>query len=935
MYSKIPLWYVVDDGFVLLNGSFVFAFDVFFPSIEGIEERDVVDDIERFVVFLKSLLRDRSVYVSFLFETTYDKEFIFEKYKQIHASHFLMRKISEYKVDALRNRLIRKAKMIISIPLYKNVIEFRKMMKSSPGAVNRQFRSVIEFSEVIQKEVISFFESYYQVLPIRLSGQQMWNHLFYMINAKESENHINNKVDFSILTKKNPDMSFREMLFLGDFFDDESKDYLTYMNKYITTVSMDLLPESISAVAGCNFLSKINFPCRYCVSIELPNQVEAKTALSKARRSANIFILNKSGSPEVEWNKSKVSSIDDLLKDESSIIVKVSCSFTIEGSTEAELSERVFNAINSFMSEMKTASCYINKRKKARALISSLGYFADYSYNYQWTTLHSAMSLVPIRGMFLGTVDTPVVLFSNRHNSITAINPLSKKQSKWSFVVIGPTGSGKSFTTNYLLLSVLSFNPSVVIFDLAPMSSYKTLAYICDGEYIEAKPSATRKNQVKNPLDFRLGFDTVPGFKYIFFDRFFSYILSDENSPLYKEDHELLRRAIQRTYDRLLIESPKLIPEVETLAKYKKYGTWVNLRDAMLELALQNKDNPDLRDKYVEVADFAHKQAMPTLFDLASTFAFDDAVNSTSIEKEIAQKLRKRLTLYTDEVCKGLFAGTTNFRSTKDFTVVNLGFLKDNPNLLIPTFFSYREHFWEKMAVYLDEIPEIMKQIYGEEYFLAQQQKYKLMLIDEYHNFNVCREIILLTDKDFRQSRTYGIVCGIITQSLKDIIYESESERFSIFESASNKFLLRHTTPQNPQRVVVDYVAQKTGMNSKETELFASLSMSPGKYSEIYYMGEDVGKGVLKYEPLPIELWISTTHKDERYLRDMLIEKVIDQGVSRNQAVSIVVSTLADLYPKGTVGITEEERDRIFYRVYAELIEKIKELKQESTYANA
>ncbi len=918
MYSKIPLWYVSNEGLILLNGSFVFAYEVFFPSLEGVEDKNIQDDVERLSVFLKSLVKNKSVYVSLLFETTKDKSFILERYKKIHAKHFLMSKISNYRIESLKDRLIRRTKFIVCIPMYNSAVEFQKVLKSSPNAIKKNLEDIIAFSDVLDKEIKNFFSSNYQTTPVRLTGQQMWQHLFSMINPDYQP------PDILIRSYDDIHKSYREQLFLGDFIDEEGVDYLRYRDRYIISISMDLLPESISPIAGSLFLSKIPFPCRYCVTIELPNQVDAKNKLSKTRKSTNIFVFTRSGSPEVEWNRSKVNDIDELFKQDKSFIVRVSASICVEGKTEMEAEEKSFNVINTFLSELRTSSCYINNLKKVQTYISTLGYFPNYAYNSQWTEIHPAVSFAAIRGMFLGTVEQPVILFSNRENSITCINPVTKRQSKWSFVVIGPTGSGKSFVTNYILLSLLSFNPMVVIFDLAPMSSYRTLAYVCDGEYIEAKPS-TKRNQVKNPFDFKLGFNNVPDSKYIFFDRFFSFILSDENSPLHKEDYELLRRAIQRVYSKVLFESPRAIPEDEYFQKYRKFGTWINLRDHALELALKNKDNPEMREKYIELADFAHKQAMPTLIDLASVFAFDDAVNSTSSEKEVAQKLRKRLALYTDGVCRGLFAGTTNFKATKDFTVVNLGFLKDNPNLLIPTFLSYREHFWEKMAVYMDEVPDIMKEIYGEEYWLNQQQRYKFILIDEYHNFNVCKDVILLTDKDFRQSRTYGIVCGIITQSLRDIIYESKTERFSIFESAANKFFLRHTTPQNPQRAVVDYVIEKTGMNPKEAELFASLSMSPGKYSEIYYMGEDVGRGVLRYEPLPIELWINTTHKDERYLRDMLIEKMVEQGIERKEAVGLVVSTLAELYPAGVVGVSEDERDKIFYRILSELIAKVKE----------
>jgi hypothetical protein len=446
---------------------------------------------------------------------------------------------------------------------------------------------------------------------------------------------------------------------------------------------------------------------------------------------------------------------------------------------------------------------------------------------------------------------------------------------------------------------------------------------------VEVKPAG--KGVSRNVFDFPLGFESPSERKQVFLDLFFSYVLSDENAPLVKEDYELLRRAIKRTYEKILQESPKVIPEEGEFEKFAKYVTWVNMRDEMIEKALREaeKGNVELRDKYLKLAELAHRHAMPVLEDLSSTFAFDDAVNMTENDRAISSKLRKRLSLYTSGPAKKLFGSVTQFETTSDFVVVNLGFLRENLSLLVPVYLSFREYFWEKMAVHLDEVPQIMKRLYGEDYFVFEQTRPKFIIIDEYHNFNAAKEVIFLTDKDMRQTRTYGIGVGIITQSLRDVIYEGKDEKCSIFESAANKFLLRHTSPENPNKEVVDYVVSKTGMNRKDAELFSSLKIVPGKYSEMYYLGEEIGKGVLVYEPVPAELWINTTHKGERFVRDGLIDKLIENFTSdekspedkevRNLIVAEVIDYLATNYPEGMTHLTDNERVDVFQRAYMEI----------------
>jgi hypothetical protein len=218
VFEKIPLWEVVDEGIVTLRGSIVFAFQGRLLSFEGVETQSMEVDVDFLASYLKSFVENKPLYGSVIAEVRSAElsgSDLFDRYLSLHEKNAITRKIAEEKVKRTGNKLFRSVYFVFEYPVFENPREFYET-KNVQAKMESAFEKVKTMCDSFER----LYAASYGERPKKLTGLEIWQHLFRMINP-----YLKNcPSEISI------HRSAREQLFLDDVYDSESDLTLRYIS---------------------------------------------------------------------------------------------------------------------------------------------------------------------------------------------------------------------------------------------------------------------------------------------------------------------------------------------------------------------------------------------------------------------------------------------------------------------------------------------------------------------------------------------------------------------------------------------------------------------------------------------------------------------------------------------------------------------------------
>lgn len=338
----------------------------------------------------------------------------------------------------------------------------------------------------------------------------------------------------------------------------------------------------------------------------------------------------------------------------------------------------------------------------------------------------NAAHFLPTRFPWPGS-DRPVMLFQNRWKSTTKIDPFDPKSISWNGIIIGSTGSGKTFLTQYMLTEMLrNDDTEVIIVDRG--RGYEPMIEALGGSMVEIE--AGGRTGI-NP------FDLEPG----------------EMEP--SEQKKQFLYAL-----------------IRTMAPKEKNGAQESLEDAIIRSAIEQVYTRAKTEKWDEEGKLYDTIETVFLSDLIRTLKSIERIGNQTAsrkDKEIAEDLATRLQNWTGKTPYGKIVDRpTTFETNNRLTYYETSGLGDDTTLQGVAILMIADIIWRHV-----------KKDPGKRKVVVFDEAWALLQVKEAADFIV---------ELYRRFRRYNAAVWSVTQSLTD--FKTEATR-GILQNTTYHYLLR------------------------------------------------------------------------------------------------------------------------------------------------
>jgi hypothetical protein len=439
------------------------------------------------------------------------------------------------------------------------------------------------------------------------------------------------------------------------------------------------------------------------------------------------------------------------------------------------------------------------------------------------------------------------VFFNNRSGTPVFIDLWGKEVNTGHSLVVGSTGTGKSFTFNYLLMGLIAkYSPKIWIIDKG--RSYESLCNVVSGNYIEL---------VTDTITLEGGKKLKP------------ICINPFNTPIDPESGNRVMPIKEEIIFIVKLLSTMLNSSISggvVLEDNKSTTKGILLYQAVTKLFHDNyKKNPK---KEIVFSDL-----IPIL----------ENINKEEVKgKALAESLEL---FYGDGPFSDIFDGPLDVDWDNDFTVLEIGRMATSPALPV---------------VMLSLFNQI--DIYSK-YKIASYRK-KIIAVDEAWAVLKNPTAASALAGFFRELRKYNGACILISQTIKDFVsilkaesQSSDGNEDGILANTSHYFLL--------PAYLSDYNLAETelGFSLEEINQWKSLASAPPYFGELFYRmrtrKDSYISGVLRLCSPSICLWIASTNPADKQLRDNKQSDYLKRDFNEIEARRLAIKELATTHPYG------------------------------------
>lgn len=278
--------------------------------------------------------------------------------------------------------------------------------------------------------------------------------------------------------------------------------YLTLGNLYeraVNVLTCRELPET-STMSIINYLLDIPTEFTLSMNIGAVPQGVLKNRLRK-QLGRNSSVLVKKIDPEAMKRVQEIGTLINDLNSSTNKLVNMELFMILYDTNLTDLDRQVKNITDIALSRMEIrfeqekaalwpvfmtaipGACYCGRIKREHLVKST-----------------NVANFMPVLGPIV-PANKSIMLMGGPYQTLFAYDPFDKRLPASHTLVFGGTGSGKSFCTNLLILSIASQNPLIFIIDKG--GSYKKLVNMLGGSYIDLSTPGISFNPLEGKANWR------------------------------------------------------------------------------------------------------------------------------------------------------------------------------------------------------------------------------------------------------------------------------------------------------------------------------------------------------------------------------------------------------------------------------------------------
>lgn len=320
-------------------------------------------------------------------------------------------------------------------------------------------------------------------------------------------------------------------------------------------VTLKTLPEGQSQIGMVQSLCSLPFNFLIVQNLLVHDQKTEVEKLQLQRRLAHSMAAGSKNVSDLE-SESKLHHIEELIQElleGSEKIISTDLNVIIWGDTEEELEERSDEVLKAYRG--------LNQGEGVVETLPGIDVFFGCApgvcegLRYKKVKTSNAAHLTPVFSYWLGN-KRPVCLLPNRDGALVSIDPFAPELPNWNGMVIGGSGSGKSFSLLQMILQFYGQNPRPKVVWIDNGASSQRAIEVLDGQFIDLN---IESDICLNVFDLEEGVSSPTPSKVKLILAVLETILKEDNQEgLPKRDKALLEEAIFSCYEKIKDRTPRL-----------------------------------------------------------------------------------------------------------------------------------------------------------------------------------------------------------------------------------------------------------------------------------------------------------------------------------------------------------------------------------------